>query len=129
MATLRYKGADGQWHEQPMVNVQPYNDASIKASLDLVEKQILTKQDLLKSGENVKTINGESVLGVGDIKVQGGDAVELLDTAGYSTTAGMTQKAITDELGKKANQLDVDLLKNEVMGVGALLDNLNGEVI
>ena len=31
------------------------------------------KQDLLKSGKNIKTINGESILGPGNLVVGGGD--------------------------------------------------------
>ena len=30
------------------------------------------KQDLLKSGKNIKTINGQSILGSGDLTVTGG---------------------------------------------------------
>lgn len=34
------------------------------------------KQDLLVSGKNIKTINGESILGSGDIEISGGSSVE-----------------------------------------------------
>ena len=34
--------------------------------------QLSTKQDVLKSGTNIKTINGESILGSGNIEIQGG---------------------------------------------------------
>jgi hypothetical protein len=30
------------------------------------------KQDTLVSGDNIKTINGDSILGSGDIRIQGG---------------------------------------------------------
>lgn len=33
----------------------------------------IDKQDKLKSGENIKTVNGESLLGEGNIEIQGGD--------------------------------------------------------
>lgn len=36
------------------------------------EQAIASKQDTLVSGQNIKTINGESVLGAGNIEIQGG---------------------------------------------------------
>lgn len=44
-----------------------------------VETQINTKQDTLVSGTNIKTINGTSLLGSGDITVQVGEDVDLSD--------------------------------------------------
>ena len=44
------------------------------------------KQDKLVSGENIKTINGESILGSGDITISGGsgvkEIVEITDNSG-----------------------------------------------
>ncbi|MBO5810184.1 MAG: hypothetical protein J6R32_05080 [Bacteroidales bacterium] len=37
-----------------------------------LENKIETKQDVLVSGENIKTINGKSILGNGDIEIKGG---------------------------------------------------------
>ena len=37
------------------------------------------KQDTLKSGENIKTVNGESLLGEGDIEIKGGGDVSVDD--------------------------------------------------
>jgi hypothetical protein len=39
---------------------------------DMIDESIEGKQDELVSGENIKTINGESILGEGDIEIQGG---------------------------------------------------------
>mgnify|MGYP001431409973 FL=1 len=36
------------------------------------EQAVASKQDILVSGQNIKTINGESVLGSGNIAIQGG---------------------------------------------------------
>lgn len=50
---------------------------------DVVDVKLAQKQDKLKSGENIKTINGESILGSGDIEIDGSynrvytDAVEV----------------------------------------------------
>lgn len=41
-------------------------------SKEQIEEDLAKKQDLLKSGENIKTINGESILGAGNIEIAGG---------------------------------------------------------
>lgn len=65
-------------------NVTNYDDTEIKQDLDnisqdLVDKankneipDITGKQDKLVSGTNIKTINGENILGEGNIVIQGG---------------------------------------------------------
>ena len=39
---------------------------------DRVDAKLIKKQDILVSGQNIKTINGESVLGEGNILIEGG---------------------------------------------------------
>ena len=52
--------------------------ASDKTKLDGID--LSTKQDTLISGENIKTINGTSLLGSGDITIEGGSGnVDLTD--------------------------------------------------
>lgn len=48
-------------------------------------KWIFTKQDLLVSGVNIKTINGNTLLGSGDLVI-GGNTTTLLTTATTDTT-------------------------------------------
>lgn len=45
-----------------------------KRNAEDIERLKTGKQDTLVSGENVKTLNGESILGAGDIKISGGGA-------------------------------------------------------
>lgn len=40
----------------------------------IVEEELEKKQDLLISGENIKTINGETLLGKGNIEISSSDA-------------------------------------------------------
>lgn len=54
------------------------------------------KQDTLVSGTNIKTINGESVLGEGDLEIKSG--AEVLDELGYDTTKAISQNAATSML-------------------------------
>lgn len=52
------------------------------------------KQDTLISGTNIKTVNNESLLGSGNITIQGG-GVNVVQTTGTSTTDVMSQNAVT----------------------------------
>ena len=61
------------------------------------------KQDTLVSGTNIKTINNESILGSGNIDIQGG-GVDVVQTTGTSTTDVMSQNAVTTQLNNKANK-------------------------
>ena len=58
------------------------------------------KQDTLVSGTNIKTINGETLLGEGNIEIQGGGSVNVVQTTGTSTADVMSQDAITNALRK-----------------------------
>ena len=76
--------------------------ASDKAKLDSIDMN--SKQDNLISGENIKTINGESILGYGNITIQGGSGegglkIEKLTQAEYDALGEYsddTLYAITD---------------------------------
>ena len=57
------------------------------------------KQATLQSGTNIKTINNESILGSGNIDIQGGGGgVNVVQTTGTSTTDVMSQNAVTTQL-------------------------------
>lgn len=51
------------------------------------------KQDKLVSGTNIKTINGTSILGEGDIVVEGGSNINLLDSYNETPKAGDVYEA------------------------------------
>ena len=50
-----------------------------KVEVDNLIPDINTKQDTLVSATNIKTINGESILGSGDLVISGGGAVDRFD--------------------------------------------------
>ena len=59
------------------------------------------KQDVLVSGTNIKTINGETLLGEGNIEIQGGgSSINVVQTTGTSTADVMSQDAITNAFRK-----------------------------
>lgn len=53
-------------------SVQGDVDVKTRGDKFATDAQVKAKQDTLVSGTNIKTINGESVLGSGDLKVSGG---------------------------------------------------------
>ena len=54
-------------------NISSWNNKAEKSDIP----DVSTKQDTLVSGTNIKTINGQSVLGSGDITIEGGSDITL----------------------------------------------------
>lgn len=54
------------------------------------------KQPTLVSGTNIKTINNESLIGEGNIDIQGGSSVNVVQATGTSTSDVMSQDAVTE---------------------------------
>ena len=57
-----------------------------------------TKQDTLVSGTNIKTINGETLLGEGNITIQGGGGKAIEAGRGISITTGETADTVSFNL-------------------------------
>ena len=74
---------------------------SVKQAYDLANTANTTalgKQDALVSGTNIKTINGNSILGSGNIEISGGSSTNQKTWYGVSTTAASTStKVVTCE--------------------------------
>lgn len=65
-----------------------------------------TKQDTLVSGTNIKTINNESILGEGNITIQGGSGSITIDQSLDSgSTNAVANSAITNAINSKENHL------------------------
>ena len=65
-----------------------------QSDLETVSGQVANKQDTLISGTNIKTINNESILGSGNIDIQGGGkAIEA--GRGISITTGETADTVS----------------------------------
>lgn len=76
-----------------MENTQPQKYLGTDI-IPAIKQKVDLKQDKLTSGVNIKTINGKSVLGEGDIEI----VDKLYDATGTNTDGAMTQKAVSDEL-------------------------------
>lgn len=87
-----------------------------------------TKQDRLVSGANIKTINGESILGSGNLSISGGSSaanVQAVDTGDvlddvnveYATTAYVDNKVANINLTAYATTTYVDGLVGDINSV------------
>ena len=65
-----------------------------------------SKQDVLVSGQNIKTINGNSILGSGNLEIQGGgSAVTVDDALSTISTNPVQNKVITEKINTKQDLL------------------------
>ena len=66
------------------------------------------KQPTLVSGTNIKTINNESLLGEGNIDIQGGSSVNVVQATGTSTSDVMSQDAVTKRFNNYTVEANYD---------------------
>ncbi len=83
--------------------------ASAKATYNEIQEQTTNKQDKLVSGQNIKTINGQSILGEGNLVIEGGSSsgeewVEILDT---TLTEDVAYVDLVAEDGKMFKKLHI----------------------
>lgn len=72
-----------------------YNSRHTGAQIDDAIDNVANKQDILISGTNIKTINGESVLGSGNIEIQGGSGNVKVCSARGNANASLSSSAQT----------------------------------
>lgn len=127
-----------------------YIDETFAAKED-VESELNKKQDTLVSGTNIKTINGESLLGEGNIEIQGGsegdphfkyntNPSEMQDGKGIivhpvvkdygsylpiSTTSGTTITATQSRNKYYARLTDEDYDRSEYMGEPCVIKGID----
>ena len=107
-------------------------DAYTKTQVNSLIPDISTKQDTLVSGTNIKTINGQSVLGSGDIVISGGEAADLSEyykkTETYSKVEVDTiiSNISETDLTNYYNKTEVDTITGDI---ALALDTINGEVV
>lgn len=66
-----------------------FTSDNVEGALSEAGNKIKNKQDKLVSGTNIKTINGESLLGNGDIEITGGGSI---DTSNFATKTDLANK-------------------------------------
>ena len=117
-ATTRYMYDGTQWNFQYIVNSAPFNQAQLDAINSTITSTLVTnysthvadttihvtssdkttwnaKQEALVSGTNIKTINGNSLLGSGDITISGGSLPSQSGNSGKFLSTDGTDAAWT----------------------------------
>lgn len=61
-----------------------------------IQKQLDSKQDILVAGENIKTINGQSLLGEGNLVIQGGEGGSTVEVTPVVTSGTELAKISVD---------------------------------
>lgn len=99
-ATYNSEKANFETKENAAATYQVKGDYATTAQLN-------SKQDTLVSGTNIKTINGNSLLGKGDITIQAGGTVdtEMSDTSENAVQNKVIKKYIDDLVGNILTQL------------------------
>jgi hypothetical protein len=78
-------------------------------------QSVPTKQDILISGTNIKTINGTSLLGSGDIVISGGGGTSISGTTvlNFGTESDIAVNTVTSALVTNANIKSFSYLSTE----------------
>ena len=116
-----------------------FDNETYNKAISHVENNLLSqKQDALVSGTNIKTINGESILGEGDLTIKvGGITVDSVfdETSTNPVEAQAIEKHINDKLSSinetlnsKANSADL-ANKQDILESGTNIKTINGESI
>lgn len=82
--------------------------------IDSLDKEIATKQDLLVSGTNIKTINSQSLLGEGNIEIESGSNIPFL-FINYTTHLSGDFAAVKNAI---ANKTPFELYYVNILGYG-----------
>ena len=99
-----------------ITTAEVWTDAHWKTVAPLQE-QIDDKQDHLVSGTNIKTINNQSILGSGNITIEGGGS-------------GTVDAAMSDSSTNAVQNRVIKSYVDDIVGdIGTILDSINGEVI
>lgn len=111
---------------------QSLSDKATKDELQLVNQKyndlFILKQDKLTSGYTIKTINGQSVLGSGNIQIQGGSSD--VDKAYVDQQDNLLGQAISN-LGASTSQSISQLgqSKQDKLTSGTTIKTINGESV
>ena len=83
------------------------------------KEEFKSKQDTLVSGENIKTVNGQSLLGNGDIVIESGSGETVTVDQSYNPNSSNAQsgKAVAEAIGSIETALDnIITIQNSLIG-------------
>lgn len=101
-----------------------YNDLTNKPTIPDVSNlatkaELASKQDTLVSGTNIKTINGQTLLGEGNIEIQGGGTITVDSELSTTSENPVQNKVITNAINGKQDAGDY-ALKSEIPDTSGL---------
>lgn len=85
-------------------------DVSDLATKTEVTEGLATKQDTLQSGKNIKTLNGQSVLGEGNVEIQAGGGNASLDIAALAVNCTFKNDKVGEKVVVGCGTDDVSIL-------------------
>jgi hypothetical protein len=86
------------------------------------------KQDTLVSGTNIKTINGNSVLGSGDLVIGGGGSSLIIKDEGTQITAAVASINFTGSSVTASSDVNGNVTVDIQGGAGGAVSSVNGQV-
>ena len=86
--------------KEELADYQPIGDYATTTQLN-------SKQDTLVSGQNIKTINGQSVIGEGNIDITGGGTITVDSELSTVSENPVQNKVITNALNEKASKTEL----------------------
>lgn len=98
--------------KEDLADYQPVGDYATKTEL-------ASKQDTLVSGENIKTVNGQSLLGNGNIDITSGGTITVDSSLSTTSENPVQNKVITNAINGKQDAGDY-ALKSEIPDVSGL---------
>ena len=93
-----------------------------------VSEAVSDKQDSLVSGTNIKTINNQSILGSGNITIEGGSDVEVDQNYNPTSENAQSGKAVAQAVAIEQNRADntfANALKGNKSDTAMLLDDVS----
>lgn len=102
----------------PAVTDQTYSPDSENAqSGKAVAEAVSDKQDSLVSGTNIKTINNQSILGSGNITIEGGSDVEVDQTYAPTSENAQSGKAVNEAVEPKLDKPNTQGAPGQILGL------------
>lgn len=95
-----------------ITNTEASNSYQAKGDYATTE-QVNSKQDTLISGTNIKTVNGQTLLGEGNIEIQGGGTITVDSELSTTSENPVQNKVITNAINGKQDAGDY-ALKSEI---------------
>ena len=102
--------------------------STLTSSVNTLETNIQTKQDTLVSGTNIKTINNESILGEGNIEIQGGGTSEHVSLTYAEWEALPYDEQMADKVYLIKDAENVYVTPEQVQEVQNSVNTLSGRV-